>query len=535
MGTEFFKSFETRTFACFAVLVSAFVFAPFLFPATDAPYWFHDHFFNTLQIVENFRLKGFPTFDGVTPTNDFSPLWGLTLCGLSVLVSAKTTAFYIIVRMILAGALCLSLWLFNRLIDALDFQPEKESRFLSSAFLSALFLYMAQSGSEAAMVIPCVFFNALCLLKALKNPSFLSGLPVGLTVCLCAFVRFDSVAVFFVAVLVIYFQYNSKYPVSKKGLLLLIAGTVAGLIPLMIYADIMQTKFGTPVPAEFLSWQTAQGSAPWRLFTVLFYEPVRYLFRVPQEIALIFFPSLILPLVAYASFPWNGEEQRPQETVFYTLLWYPVAYLTYLSFSTYLTLPEYAFYPFAVGAPLALLFAARKIKSQISEREQEKARRFWLILGCLFLLVSFSLAVKPRSPAYKSVVDAVAEFADKSPQGRYAVGTGAGFISFFTKADVVRLDGMAEDALFLKLLNEQASLSDAFGTYSVDYYVAVNLPKGKNPCHSAREPVQNRFGGTNKGMSDWLCADPVFLKDVSKKIKVSIFPIDSSGRAVSFY
>ena len=529
MGTDFSNSFKTRVITCFATIALVFVFAPLLFPSIPAPYWFHDHFFNTLKIAENFRTKGFPTFDGVTPTNDFSLLWGLTLSGLSALVSSETAVFFILVRLLLGLALCLSLWLFNRLIDALDLQPEKETRFLTSAFLAAFFLYTALSGSDAALAIPCFFAMALSLLKALEHPSFASGIILGLTVSLSAFTRFDCGAFFLTAVLVFYFQFNSKYPLSKKQALILLAGIIAGLIPLMVYADTLQTKFGSPVPAELLSWGKTQDIAPWRLLIVLFFEPLRYVFQMPQAVALVFFPSLLLPLVAYVSFPWLGKEQKPRDTVFYTLIWYPILYLTALAGITFITLPEYAFYPLAAGAPIALLFATRKINSQLPEEEKKLARRAWLILGGLLLLICLTLSIKPRSAFLSAFAQTFAEFAGQHP-GRYAMSSGAGMISFMTKADIVRLDGMAEDQNLLNMLEKQEDLGNAFKHYKIDYYVAFKPQKDKE-CYSAREPVQNRFGGTNKGLSDWLCAAPVFEKQITPKTTMAIFKIDEAGKA----
>lgn len=515
----------------FATVILVFVFAPVLFPSVEAPYWFHDHFFNTLKIVENFRSKGFPTFDGVSSTNDFSLLWGMTLTGLSALIPSKTTLFFSAVRLLTGLAAALSLFLFNRLTDALESEPEKEARFAVSAFLLALFFYAAYAGSDVALAIPCVFLNALCLLKALKKPSFLSGMLAGLTVFLCACARFDSMLFAATAALVLYFQFNDKYPVSKKQGIVLLTGMIVGLLPLMVCADLMQSKFGSPAPTEILSWGTAQDMAPWRIFTVVFFEPIRYAFRIPQASALMMFPVLLLLLVAYASFPWHGQEQTPRETVFYALIWYPVVFLTGTAFLTFVALPEYAFYSIAAGAPFALLFATHKINTQVSGEDKNTAKRVWLILGGLFLILSLNLSFKKRSAFYPPIVRAIAEFSEKHP-GRYAMSTGAGISSFLTGTEIVRLDGLATDKDFLKMLDSQESLDAAFRRYNVDYYIALNPQKGES-CYSAREPAQNRFGGTNKGLSVWICADPVFEKQTNPKIKLSVFKIDSSGRAVS--
>ena len=72
MQTKPSISFEAKMISCLAGVIVVFVFSPLLFQSIPASYWFHETFFNTLKIAENFKEKGFPTFDGVTPTNDFS-------------------------------------------------------------------------------------------------------------------------------------------------------------------------------------------------------------------------------------------------------------------------------------------------------------------------------------------------------------------------------------------------------------------------------------------------------------------------------
>ncbi|MBO4520991.1 MAG: hypothetical protein J5787_07275 [Alphaproteobacteria bacterium] len=523
-------SFETRVRVCIAALILLFIFAPLLRQSIPAPYWFHDNFFNTLQIAENFREKGFPTFDGVTLTNDFSLLWGLILSGLSAVISSQSTLFYILLRTMIGIALAASLYLFNKLTNALDFRPTKEISFLISAFFTALFLYSGITGSDAALVIPFILFSSLCLLNALKKPSFFSGIIYGLSVSLCAFARFDSLLFFVTMLLVFYFQFNGKEPVSVKQMLVLLFSLMIGMIPLMAYADIQQTKYGSPVPAEMLSWTLAQGMAAWRILIVLFFEPLRYIFQMPQSMALIMFPTLLLLLVAYASFPWHETKLAPKDTVFFSFIWFPLLYLALIAGLTFVTLPEYSFYPFIIGAPIALMYATTKIDSQIEEKEKKQARIFWLASGCLLVFVALGLSVKPRMAYFIPLTRTIAEFTEDHP-GRYAMSMGAGITSFVTKANIVRLDGMAEDMNLLNMLEVQESLNKAFQNYHIDYFIAFNPKKGET-CYLVRAPAQNRFGGTNKGMADWLCAEPVFEKQATPALTVAIFKLDASGKAV---
>ena len=534
---RFFFS-KTGMIAFFTAVILVFVFSPLSNQKIPLPFWFHEHFFNTLQIAENFKQLGFPTFDGMTPTNDFSPVLMLILTGLSALIPSDSILFFFSVRALLGLALGFSLLLFNRLIDALGFQPTSPARFFTLSLLTASFLYIGVTGSDAALVIPCLFLNALCLLKALKNPSFKSAAFWGLSLVLCVFTRFDSILFALTVALVFYFQFDRQHPIPIKQSLSLIPGLLVGLIPLLIWVCLLQINFDSPVPAGLASWSKAQDHAPWRLFAVLFFEPIRYIKQIPQALAVLSFPALVLGLAAYASFPWDEREQTPTDTVFYSLLWYPILYLIVISTVTFIALPDYAFYPLCIGGPTALLFAVCRIDQQISEKEterekdQKQALRFWTVLGFCFCFTGIFLSLQPRCAVYKSITQIISEFTDKNP-GIYAMSSGAGITSYVTNAKIVRLDGMAQDKQMLNFLDTQSDLNTVFKHYGVNYFIDVNPQAGKQGCYSAREPSQNRFGGSNKGMSDWLCTAPVFKKLSTAKINIGIFKINQDGKAVA--
>ena len=524
MNHKILTSAKTGYF-CFAGLILIFIFFPLIKTSIPAPFWFQEHFFNTLKIVENLKKSGFPTFDNSTLTNDFSPVWGIILTGLSYVVDIHSTTFFILTRAILGISLGASLLLFNRLIFALGFKPKPEIRFLASAFLAALFTYIALNGSETVLAIPCLFLNALCLLKTLRHPKISTAAVYGLSIVLCAFTRFDSAAFFLMVSLVFYFQFNGLSPVTTKELLKIFLGLGIGLIPLMVWADINQTIFETPLPTGLVSWTQTQDHAPWRIALLLIIEPIRYIRQIPAAIALLTFPALLLGLTAYVSFPWGQEKRMPSDTVFYSLIWYPILYLMVISVITFIALPEYALYPLAIGSPVALLFAVCRIDEQLKERKQEQkqALTVWLILGICFCLITFFLAIRPRSAFYVPITKTVAEFSQHN-NGLYAMGTGAGITSFITKRDFTRLDGLAQNMKMLTFLERQAPLKEVFKHYGVRYYIAVN-PKAENGCYAVREPVQNRYGGSNKGNSDWLCFEPVFLKQATPQIKIGIFDL----------
>ncbi len=287
------------------------------------------------------------------------------------------------------------------------------------------------------------------------------------------------------------------------------------------------------MPTSLLSWSKVQEFAPWRLLSVLFFEPIRYFFSSFANLALISFSALLLALAAHASFPWRKRVQTPQDTFFFALIWFPLLSLCLMAFFSYISLPLYVFYFFAVGAPFGLLFATESIDTQVSEREKIQAQKFWIFLGFLFSLVCVFTVIKPHSVLYEKLGKSVARFAENN-EGVYAMSTGAGVSAFLSEKPFVRLDGLASNKEMLDFISVQKAMDLTFKTFKVDYYIALNPIKSQS-CFSAREPVQNRFAGSNKGMSDWLCAEPVFEEQITPKTKMLIFKINEEGKAFEIY
>jgi hypothetical protein len=535
MTSDRLRSFlfsKTGSITLFGVILLVFVLTPFVRGIDGLPYWFHDHFFNAVQIAENVRTLGFPTMDSLTPTNDFSPVWTLLLVLFSALTPVQSPLFFGLVLLALAGSAVLSLYLLNRLIHILDLPSSPAAVFFTNALFLAMFMRLAITGTDTVWAVPAVFAMALALFRMLRQPSFATGLTCGLSVLIAAAVRFDALGFVLTGAFVFYMQFNGKTPVTLKEVFRFLPGFMLGLLPAAAVLVLGYFTFETPLPSSLQSWMKVQNIAPWNILTVLFWQPLRYFFRMPTAFALTTIPALTILTAAYATLPRTPHVQTPKDTVFYTLIWFPIIQLGLFAFFTYMQLPEYAFYPLCIGTPFALLYILDKIDGRLeSDAERRQANIFWNILGGLMLLLSLLVVSRPRIEAYRPVAETVREFARTHP-GIYAMGSGAGVSAYLSGMPFVRLDGLAGDHRIQDYLGQQAALSRPFLHYGVDYYVAVNLPKG-HECYVAREPKENTLGGNNKGMSDWMCAVPVLSRAASPKINVMIFAIGPEGKAVN--
>lgn len=528
-----FLTSKTGMTVSFGALILVFILFPVIKTAGDAaalPYWMHEHFFNTVRLVENFKTTGIAGLNPAAPANDVSPVWG-TMLVLFSLAKTNSPLFFILIRIAVSAALVLSLYMLDRVLKALDLPPAPPAKFFIFAFLSALFLRSGVTGSDVVWAVPAVFLMALALLKMLEAPSFKTGFLCGLSLLAAVLCRVDTLGFAATALLVFYFQFNGKVPVTTRGLFRFLPGLAAGMLLPAAYLYYLYYTSGSIFPATELAWTKAQNMAPWQMLIILFVQPVRYFAKIPTSFALVTFPVILLGLTAYNSFPWTQKEQTPKDTVFYALIWFPVLQLFVLAFTTYIALPEYAFYPLIAGAPAALAYATKKIDTQIEgSKEKQQAGLVWLILGLMLIAISFYTVSKPRSPAYRAVTEQVKSFALEHP-GTYAMGSGAGLAAYAADVPFVRLDGMAGDKKILEFLGTQSALTEVFKHYGVNYYVAVNLEHGQE-CFAAREPMQNHLGGTNKAMSDWLCAKPIFVRQADPAAEVLIFKIGNDGKPV---
>lgn len=504
---------KNKTFTAGASLCGLALLFFAVFPLTTGeqlPYRFHEHFYNTLEIAR-----------GHIVSNDFSPVWRGVLTVADALFDGG--AFFAAVYAVLAAGGAAFLLLLFRLLKKLDLPLTDGGRFAVAAFALAFYLKTAVSGTDAALAMPAVLFAALTLLRALEKPAFFTGLTSGLAVSLMLLTRFDALGFAITFALVFYFQFNGKEPVSYKQFFVLIAGLAAGLLPVAGYWLWEKHTFGAVVPMTVLTWTKAQGSAPWRMLQLLIFNPVRYMMRQPSAIVLLTFPVLLIALTAYHSFPWVKREQTPRDTLFYSLLWFPVFQITALALFSYILVPDYAFYALGIGAPAALAYAVNRISANVKESDAALAEKIWNALGlCLTAIGVFTVAVN-YDAGYHNLTRALTPII-QAQNGRFAMGKGASVAAFAAGKPFIRLDGPAGDVQLQKLLENQADITDVLKRYGADLYITVNLTKQASGCYGVREPKQNKFG-TNKSLPGWLCQTPAAEIQASPALRVQVFAV----------
>ena len=515
-----------KTVGLFFILTVLYTFYPLLTSKTPAFAFVHEHFFNTLQIIENFKTAGFPTFDFVTKTNDFSLVWAGILYLLSYVADIHTTSFFIVVRVITAVFGWTAAFLMNKLLKRLEFSPSDAALFLINAFFAAMYLEQATTATESCPAVLTVFLTAYAALNMLEKPCFSNGFLCGLAVCLSFLTGFDSMGFVLTFVLVFYFQFNGKVPVTLKDFFKFIPGLAVGLLPLYAWTAFSTFYFNSFVPPKILSWRTVQSVEPWNMFLLLVWYPIRYFKHMSTELITILMPLVACVLTAITSFPKEAKTQTPKDTLFLSLLWFPFLQFAIFSLFTYVDLPLYAFYPLCVASPFAIAFVFKKYVETLADKPDELKQMdiaSYVLSGVLFL-IAFGIFVRPLSAVWLKPATKINAFMQEN-KGLYAMGKGAGIVSYITHTPFMRIDGLAMNDNLINAIKQNKELVQTLKEHNVAYYVAFNVQKSQ--CYAPREPAPTLFGVTNKAMGGWLCEEPLLKEKISPNLTLFIFKVPS--------
>ena len=110
-------------------------------------------------------------------------------------------------------------------------------------------------------------------------------------------------------------------------------------------------------------------------------------------------------------------------------------------------------------------------------------------------------------------------------KGLYAMGKGAGIVSYITHTPFMRIDGLAMNDNLINAIKQNKELVQTLKEHNVAYYVAFNVQKSQ--CYAPREPAPTLFGVTNKAMGGWLCEEPLLKEKISPNLTLFIFKVPS--------
>lgn len=492
---------------------------PFTYYGHYRPYLlaYPDDFYYYLKIAENLANGRGSTFDSVTLTNGYHPLWlGLMAC-LCKVVPPTGMGFFVILQSIILVSTVVSAVLFWRLLGRL--YPIGQN-----AAVAALLLFhmvnvaYANEAMEVVLAIPFLLMALLKLDSLLDRPSMRSGLQFGLWSASAVMARLDVVLLLLtlLGVLMVKRRDLLRPHVHALGISALVV-----LIVGVAYAVINFAVFRIPVPTSGVAKQlNAKGFISWESISWAFTQG----FHAQQVFGFPLAASLLFGSIAVGRI---GQVERSLASKVITIAlaaWTPFFFIFHLT-STQYPIYSWYFYPVAISLPMMMILGFPKIVHN---------RMPWLAVAVVasILMVRDVVTIRPSSadavPRFQMAMQ-LRQWAHDHP-GRYAMGDRAGLTGYLLPMPLIQLEGLVADRDMLDFIRSQAHILDVFAHYSVDYYVRTRsrpTPPDSDGCYDAHEPI-NVHGSRTKRLTGVICEKPAFRFVASNGMETAVFKVGAN-------
>lgn len=455
-----------------------------------------DDAFYYLQMAHHRSVDGFWTFDGVAKATGFHLLYGYFLFWLQTLnETLNWRELFLIIGASSAVLMGVSVYLIAKLTGEL-FQSSGLALFAVAPFFTAASLIQSTAMMESWLVI---FFSALVIYYAVQpdTPSrkhFLFLLFIG---CLGSLTRSDF-GLLPGMLFITYFIANQFFLREKNWRsAVILLGSVIGLLIFGLHSYLIAGNFFQASARIKLHWSSVAGHsfgeainiALFSLFPSFFYFDAKWL-----TAGSLFF----LFCLWFSNKNLKGQKNEPVSVAVSKLLPGVACAATiigYILFYRHNSQSLQYWYVANFIAPSGVLLAAL---GSILFR-----KRAWLPgIGLLsvYLISSSTNIGLIQSPHQVAMMEAGKYLATLPTQKQNIAAWNAGIISFFSKHDVINLDGLANDEAYPFILNN--NLGDYLKKRNVDYLVDYE--------EMIRNPLLMKRGGYDAGLRTCMQAEKMF-------------------------
>lgn len=457
-----------------------------------------DDLYYYLVVARNLAHGLGSTFDGVTPTNGYHPLYMLLLWAASKRSTSLLFSFQFLWLLDVVAAM--GTFLAVRSVFARAFA----NRWLTNGFAFVVLwmsFYRFYHQMEVTLVLPLGFVLLLLLDCAPAMMTARRWAAVGLIASLVILSRLDAgllVALCGFGVL-LQREYRKTLTVQK------IAGFLAGCLPLLIaYFWANAHFFGRLMPISGAAKQTRTGHGfAWMALRLSLSHGTELMF--------------LLSFIALCWLSFRYRRLKPEHRLICAagLLFPFVHWGTNLLLSDWML---WSWYKYSLTFSIAMLLLLAGIA--IADRSPASAHGVGSIVSPIVgpavfavgLLLVFSSRYRP-DPMMVDVADGakfLQAFAKDHP-GRYAMGDRAGMVGYMLGQPMLQTEGLMMDTAFLNHIRRREPLLAVLQAYRVDYYVGFEPVEHKgteaNGCFTAVEPAQ--AGPQSAVMTSTLCDRPV--------------------------
>jgi hypothetical protein len=489
---------------------------------------FYDDFYYYLLVAKNIVQNGASSFDGISSTNGYHPLWMGILC-LLVWACRGTGPFFFVALFLVCGALN---WLTARRFSQLG-----SLLFPTSALVPAVTLVATVSAArltffamESAIAIPLLadFIYRLALLPN-EAPSPRVARHLGFLASLVILARLDVVMLVGI-LLVVFLTFCPSNLITK---IRAIGSFCLGglLLPVYLCSNLVLFRHVGTVSAASKQLKMAHG------FTQ---HPISALIASENGMTLAYCAAIVLGIGAILV-PWVRMRafQAPRHALLVgaTLVFPLVYYAVYCYYSDW-SLFFYYRYPIPLAAFLAILLLSQLVLLRVPRIFATALRRSGLAVAAAYgmLFIAYRMVPGyPEAPTFYEVGRRLQSFALDHP-GVYAMGNAAGIPSYLlheVRRPVFQTEGIISDFALVDSIRKNEDLIRVLAHYGVDYYVVSGPPKERglelhDTCYWAREPAESQCGSHSSYLRSTLCGAPVLHFETSGTL-TDVFAVPNPG------
>jgi hypothetical protein len=411
-----------------------------------------DDFFYYLIPARNFVTTSRFTFDGLTLTNGFHPLWMLCTVLLWAISFGSTKLFFLLLTVVLSASAYITLRLLEGLLTDLKLDSRLSPVFVGLTFLVTTGLIFI--GMEITLTIPLylLFIRSIIRYKGRIKDDYV----LGAVTVLLILSRLET-AILLCPVLWL-MLYRKSFPSAVRSF----ARLSMMLIPIVTYVAMNVWYFGTPLPVSSLAKQLVDPSFRFNQGII-----PHLLFERDGMGALLLLPvALVLVLRTWRQKPFS---ERMGIAI---LLWYPIVFLTLFGLTSDWIVFRWYFYPL----PILFIFCASLLANRITFLSDKIGRGVYVVVSIgivAFGVWNFYRQTIRFSPEPNSVFQHAAllqPFVASHP-GLYAMGDRAGLTAFMCNMPVIQLEGLSSGLSMIDSIRKQADLLALLHHYGVKYLI----------------------------------------------------------------
>ncbi len=464
-----------------------------------------DDFFYYFLPAKDLITKGISSFDGITLTNGYHPLWFVVNCGLYILSGGGEQLFFALLAIVSA----LSTYLSFRLLWKLRETLFPTSWLMPSVILIVIVIVGGLSflGMEVTLTIPLYAY----LLLKISLLNFNSEIPTK-----------QILSLGFISSLLILSRLDT-------GLLIVLML----ILSLSIYRQSLKNKFmfsvffaigGIAVPLYFLSnyyWfghlmTVSSASKALKDAHSINFGMIRYLAENRDGLAgLILIPFGLLALFFQRKHIFN----RSHVLICLLVLCYPILYYFTVLFESDWFLNRWYLYPLPFCFFISLGLFSNVFFKRIKERTCFVLSTISLAVASIVIIVfSYSLVLrdtinwKPEPNSVYVNAKELQPFVKEHP-GIYAMGDQAGLTAYILQVPIIQLEGLNADFHMYENIKNRRDLKNVLQEYHVDYLIETSDQFGLHKidnCYNIEDPHTAQAGALSYKMTGRFCEEPLY-------------------------